>query len=85
MKEEKQEIITVVITTLLTGIIVAIGTKYNNNSISLFQGINSSIIDVGAWDISFNNINKLLFELDKNKYIISLLHFLFNLHIYKVK
>lgn len=54
--------------TITTGIAVSVGTAIITGVFKIVKSYLISTIDVGEWDSSYNNINKLLYKKDEEKY-----------------
>ena len=53
---------------VVTGIAISIGGTIITEGFKLIKSTTMSIINVAEWDNSYNNINKLIYQLDKDKY-----------------
>jgi len=53
---------------IIAGIAISIGTTAITEVAKLIKSTKMSIINVGEWDNSYNNINKLIYKLNSDKY-----------------
>lgn len=54
---------------IITGMTVSLGVTLVSNIAQFIKSTKLSIIDVGVWDSSYNNINKMLYKLNPDEYI----------------
>ena len=54
---------------ITTGIAVSLGASAISSVIQIVKGLKSSIIDVGEWDNSYNNINMIVYKLDPETFM----------------
>lgn len=47
---------------------LAVGVALINEGIKVFRSCQASVIDIGEWDSSYNNVNRLLYEINPEKY-----------------
>lgn len=53
---------------IIAGIAISIGTTAITEVAKLIKSTKMSVINVGEWDNSYNNINKLIYKLNSDKY-----------------
>jgi SpoVK/Ycf46/Vps4 family AAA+-type ATPase len=53
---------------IITGIAISIGGTIITEGFKLIKNSTMSIINIGEWDNAYNNINKLIYKMDKVKY-----------------
>lgn len=58
-----------IIKQIVTGITVSLGVTAVTNIFQIIKSLKMSTIDVGEWDNSYNNINKMLYKLKPDAYI----------------
>lgn len=58
-----------VIKRIVTGVAVSLGVSAVTSTFQIIKSIKTSIIDIGEWDNSYNNINKILYRLNPDMYI----------------
>lgn len=58
-----------VIKQIVTGIAVSLGVTAVTSTFQIIKSLKMSTIDVGEWDNSYNNINKMLYKLKPDAYI----------------
>lgn len=58
-----------VIKQIVTGIAVSLGVTAVTSTFQIIKSLKMSTIDVGEWDNSYNNINKMLYKLKPDTYI----------------
>ena len=58
-----------VIKQIATGIAVSLGVTAITSTFQIIKSLKMSIVDVGEWDNSYNNINKILYKLKPDAYI----------------
>ena len=54
---------------VLTGIAISLGTTAITSAFQIIKSLKTSTIDIGEWDNSYNNINKMLYRLNPDTYI----------------
>ena len=54
---------------VLTGIAISLGTTAITSTFQIIKSLKTSTIDIGEWDNSYNNINKMLYRLNPDTYI----------------
>ena len=54
---------------IVTGIAVSLGTTAVTSTFQIVKSLKMSTIDVGEWDNSYNNINKMIYKLKPDAYI----------------
>jgi hypothetical protein len=54
---------------ILTEIGIGVGTAIVADVVQIIRTSKSSHIDIGAWDSAYNNINKMIFNLNPTKYL----------------
>lgn len=64
MKKEKNNILSEV----CKGLLIGVGTTLLNDGIKTVMAYKRSIIDLGEWDNAYNNVNKIIYDLDKDKF-----------------
>lgn len=58
-----------IIKQIVTGIAVSLGVTAVTSTFQIIKSLKMSTIDVGEWDNSYNNINKMLYKLKPDAYI----------------
>ena len=58
-----------IIKQIVTGIAVSLGVTAVTSTFQIVKSLKMSTIDVGEWDNSYNNINKMLYKLKPDAYI----------------
>lgn len=58
-----------VIKRIVTGVAVSLGVTAVTSTFQIIKSLKTSIIDIGEWDNSYNNINKMLYRLNTETYI----------------
>lgn len=58
-----------VIKQIVTGVAVSLGITAVTSTFQIIKSLKVSTIDVGEWDDSYNNINKMLYKLKPDAYI----------------
>lgn len=58
-----------VIKRIVTGVAVSLGVTAVTSTFQIIKSLKTSTIDVGEWDNSYNNINKMLYRLNPDTYI----------------
>lgn len=58
-----------VIKRIVTGIAVSLGVTAVTSTFQIIKSLKTSTIDIGEWDNSYNNINKMLYRLNPETYI----------------
>lgn len=58
-----------VIKRIVTGVAVSLGVTAVTSTFQIIKSLKTSIIDIGEWDNSYNNINKMLYRLNPETYI----------------
>ena len=58
-----------VIKRIVTGVAVSLGVTVVTSTFQIIKSLKTSTIDVGEWDNSYNNINKMLYRLNPDTYI----------------
>lgn len=58
-----------VIKRIVTGVAVSLGVTAVTSIFQIIKGLKTSTIDIGEWDNSYNNINKMLYRLNPEMYI----------------
>lgn len=58
-----------VIKRIVTGVAVSLGVTAVTSTFQIIKSIKTSTIDIGEWDNSYNNINKMLYRLNPETYI----------------
>ena len=53
---------------ILSGIAISVGVSAITGAAKIIKGLKSSVIDIGEWDRSYNNINKLIYKLNPDTY-----------------
>lgn len=53
---------------ILSGIAISVGVSAITGVAKIIKGLKSSVIDIGEWDRSYNNINKLIYKLNPDTY-----------------
>ena len=54
---------------ILAELLSTISTKFVDEAHNRIKDMNNAIIDIGEWDSAYNNINKMLYKLDSDRYI----------------
>lgn len=58
-----------VIKRIVTGVAVSLGVTAVTSTFQIIKSLKTSTIDIGEWDNSYNNINKMLYRLNPDTYI----------------
>lgn len=58
-----------VIKRIVTGVAVSLGVTAVTSTFQIIKSLKTSTIDIGEWDNSYNNINKMLYRLNPETYI----------------
>lgn len=58
-----------VIKRIVTGVAVSLGVTAVTSTFQIIKSLKTSTIDIGEWDNSYNNINKMLYKLNPETYI----------------
>lgn len=58
-----------VIKRIVTGVAVSLGVTAVTSTFQIIKSLKTSTIDIGEWDNSYNNINKILYRLNPEMYI----------------
>ena len=58
-----------VIKRIVTGAAVSLGVTAVTSTFQIIKSLKTSTIDIGEWDNSYNNINKMLYRLNSETYI----------------
>lgn len=58
-----------VIKRIVTGVAVSLGVTAVTSTFQIIKSLKTSTIDLGEWDNSYNNINKMLYRLNPETYI----------------
>lgn len=58
-----------VIKKIVTGVAVSLGVTAVTSTFQIIKSLKTSTIDMGEWDNSYNNINKMLYRLNPETYI----------------
>lgn len=58
-----------VIKRIVTGVAVSLGVTAVTSTFQIIKSLKTSTIDIGEWDNSYNNINKMLYRLNSETYI----------------
>lgn len=58
-----------VIKRIVTGVAVSLGVTAVTSTFQIIKSLKTSTIDIGEWDNSYNNINKMLYKLNQDAYI----------------
>lgn len=58
-----------VIKRIVTGVAVSLGVTVVTSTFQIIKSLKTSTIDIGEWDNSYNNINKMLYRLNPETYI----------------
>lgn len=58
-----------VIKRIVTGVAVSLGVTAVTSTFQIIKSLKTSTIDIGEWDNSYNNINKMLYKLNPDTYI----------------
>lgn len=58
-----------VIKRIVTGVTVSLGVTAVTSTFQIIKSLKTSTIDLGEWDNSYNNINKMLYRLNPETYI----------------
>lgn len=58
-----------VIKRIVTGVAVSLGVTAVTSTFQIIKSLKTSIIDIGEWDNSYNNINKMIYRLNSEMYI----------------
>lgn len=58
-----------VIKRIVTGVAVSLGVTAVTSTFQIIKSLKTSTIDIGEWDNSYNNINKMLYRLNSDTYI----------------
>lgn len=53
---------------IIVGIAISVGSTAISELVKLIKSSKTSIIDISEWDNSYNNINKILYKLDPEKF-----------------
>lgn len=53
---------------IITGIAISVGGTIITEGFKLIKNSFASTINIGEWDNAYNNVNKLIYKLDKEKY-----------------